>query len=55
MDLEALGASWAVLKGLEFMLVFGVVFKSAVGGVRTEFWFDFEGLGGILGRFWEGF
>ena len=46
--LEALGASWAVLRALFFMLVFGVVFKSALGAVWLGFWFDFNG-------FWEGF
>ena len=37
------------------MLVFGVVFKSALGAVWPGFWFDFngfwEGFGRILGRF----
>ena len=58
-DLEALGASWAVLVPLFFMLVFGVVFKSALGGIRAGFCFDFEGfgmdLGRVLGSFWDGF
>ena len=50
--LEPLGVSWAVL-GLFFcMLVFGVVFKSALGGIRAGFCFDFVGLGWILGGFW---
>ena len=49
-DLEALGASWAVLVPLFFMLVFGVVFKSALGGIRAGFCFDFEGFGMDFGR-----
>ena len=49
-DLEALGASWAVLVPLFFMLVFGVVFKSALGGIRAAFCFDFEGFGMDFGR-----
>ena len=32
-DLEALKDSWAVSRGLRFMLVFGVVFKNALGGI----------------------
>ena len=58
-DLEALGASWAVLVPLFFMLVFGVVFKSALGGIRAGFCFDFEGFGRdfgrVLGSFGDGF
>ena len=57
-DLEALGASWAVLAPLFFMLVFGVVFKSALGAVWPGFRFDFNGfwedLGRVLEGFWEG-
>ena len=57
--MEALGASWVVLEALFFMLVFGVVFNSALGGVWPGFWIDFNGFwedfGKILGRFWEGF
>ena len=49
-DLEALGASWAVLRGLFFMLVFGVVFKSALGGIWVGFWRDFKGFGKDFGR-----
>ena len=49
-DLEALGASWAVLRGLFFKLVFGVVFKSALGGLWTGFWVDFKGSGTDSGR-----
>ena len=56
-DLEALGASWAVLVPLFFMLVFGVVFKSALGGLWAGFWLDFKGsrtnFGRFLARFWE--
>ena len=58
-DLEALGAFWAVFVPLFFMLVFGVVFKSALGGIRAGFCFDFEGFGmnfgRVLGSFWDGF
>ena len=49
-DLEAFGASWAVLVPLFFMLVFGVVFKSALGGIRAGFCFDFEGFGMDFGK-----
>ena len=49
-DLEALGASWAVLRGLFFMLVFGVVFKSALGGLWAGFWVDFKESGTDFGR-----
>ena len=52
--LEALGASWAVLRALFFMLVFGVVSKSALEGIWVGFWPDFEGFGKGFGRFWEG-
>ena len=55
-DFEALGA---VLAPLFFMFVFGVVFKSALGGIRAGFCFDFEGFGmdfgRVLGSFWDGF
>ena len=41
------------------MLVFGVVFRNALGGVLVGFWVDFRGLGKyfgrVLGGFWEGF
>ena len=57
--LQAPGASWAVLRALFFMLVFGVVSKSALEGIWDGFWLDFEGFGKgfgrILGGFWEGF
>ena len=49
-DLEALGASWAILVPLFFMLVFGVVFKSALGGLWAGFWVDFKGSGTDFGR-----
>ena len=56
--LEALGAFWLVLEALFFMLVFGMVFKSALGTVWPGFRFDFNGFwddfGKVLGRFWEG-
>ena len=56
---EPLGVSWAVL-GLFFcMLVFGVVFKSALGGIWGGSWLDFTGFGKDFGRvleeIWEGF
>ena len=54
-DLESLGASWAVLGGLFVMLVFGVVFESALKGIWTGFLLDFEGVGKDLGRILEGF
>ena len=57
--LQAPGASWAVLRALFFMLVFGVVSKSALEGIWVGFWFNFEGFGKGFGRvlvgFWEGF
>ena len=60
--LEPLGASWAVFGTLLFMLVFGVVFKSALGGIWLRFGLIFRGLGSILGEFcrcfgwaWDGF
>ena len=44
---------------LLLMLVFGVVFKSALGGIRAGFCFDFKGsgmdFGRVLGSFWDGF
>ena len=55
--LEALGASWAVLRALFFMLVFGVVSKSALEGIWVGFWHDLRGLGRVLGGFgrvWAG-
>ena len=56
--LEALGAFWVVLEALFFMLVCGVVFKSALGAVWLGFWFDFNGFwedfGKVLGTLWEG-
>ena len=57
--LEDLGASWAVLVPLFFMLVFGVVFSSALGSIRAGFCFDFDGFGvdleRVLNSFWDGF
>ena len=57
-DLEALGASWVVLGPPFFVLVFGMVFKSALGGFWARFWVDFRGsgtnFGRVWGRFWEG-
>ena len=49
-DLEPLGASWAILGALFFVLVSRVVFKSALGGFWVAFWLDFEGFGRGLGR-----
>ena len=53
--LQALGASWAVLRSLFFMLVFGVVSKSALEGIWDGLWLDFEGFGKGLGRDFKGF
>ena len=53
--LEPLGVSWAVFCTHFFMFVFGVVVKSALGGVWAGFWFDFKGFGKDLGRILEGF
>ena len=57
-DFGPLGASWAVLGLLFFMLVFGVVFKSALGAVWLGFGFDFNGFWEdfrrFLGGFWAG-
>ena len=53
--LEALGAFWVVLEALFFMLVFGVVFKSALGAVWPGFWFDFNGFWEDFGKVLEGF
>ena len=56
-DFGPLGASWAVLALLFFMLVFGMVFKSALGGIWAGFWVDFKesgtNFGRVLDRFWE--
>ena len=55
--LEALGASWAAFRVHFFMLVFGVVFKSAPGGFFAGSWVDFSrfgrDLGRVLGWFWR--
>ena len=42
-DLKALEASWVVLRAHFFVLVFGMVFKGALGGFRARFWLDFKG------------
>ena len=44
-DLEALGASWVVFGALFLILVFGVVFKRALGGILAGLWLDFRGVG----------
>ena len=49
-DLEPLGASWAVLEPLFSMLAFGVVFKSALGGIWAGFLRDLKGFGKDFGR-----
>ena len=54
-DLEALGASWVVFAGLFFMLVFGMVFKSGLGGFWARFWLDFTEVGKDFGKVWAGF
>ena len=48
--MEPLGASWAVLEPLFSMLAFGVVFKSALGGIWVGFLRDFKGFGTDFGR-----
>ena len=52
--LGPLGSFWNFFK----MLVFGMVFKSALGAVWPGFRFDCNGfgedLGRVLGGFWEG-
>ena len=53
-DLEALGASWVVFGALFLILVFGVVFKRALGGILAGLWLDFKGLGKGFGRFLKG-
>ena len=58
-DLEPLGASWVVFGRFFFVLVFGMVFQSGLGGFGAGFWVDFGGVGEDLGRalggVWEGF
>ena len=49
-DLEALGVSWVVFGALFLMLVFGVVFKHALGGILAGLWLDLRGLGQGFGR-----
>ena len=55
--LAALGASWALLEAHFFVLVFGMVFKSALGGLWAGFWVYCKGSGTdfrrVLARFWE--
>ena len=53
-DLEALGSSWVVFGALFLMLVFGVVFKRALGGILAGLWLDFRELGKGFGRFLGG-
>ena len=57
-DLEALGASWAIFRRHFFMFLFGMVFKSALGGHWARLGVDFRGagtnFGRVWGRFWEG-
>ena len=52
--LDLLSASWATFERHFLVLVFGMVFKSALGGFWARFWFDFRGFGMDLGRVWEG-
>ena len=52
--LEALGASWVVFGGHFLMLVFGMVFKSALGGLWARFWIDVRGLGVDFGSILRG-
>ena len=47
---EGSGASWGVLGPLLSMLAFGLVFKSAFGGIWVGFLHDFEGFGTDFGR-----
>ena len=53
--LEPLGDSGQFFLALCFMLVFGVVFKSALGGLWAGSWVDFEGFGKDFGRVLHGF
>ena len=48
--LEALGSSWAVLWPRFFVLVLGMVFKRALGGLWARFWLDLGGSGRGHGR-----
>ena len=48
--LEALAASRVDFWHRFFLLVLGMDFKSALGGVRAGFCFDFGGFGGDFGR-----
>ena len=54
-DLEALGVSWVVFGALFLMLVFGVVFKHALGGILAGLWLDLRGLGKGFGRNFQAF
>ena len=47
---EGFGASWGVLGPPLSMLAFGLVFKSAFGGIWVGFLHDFEGFGADFGR-----
>ena len=49
------GRSWVVLEALFLMLVFGVVFKSALGASGLDFGSILMGFGRIFGRVLEGF
>ena len=55
--MKALGLPWAVLGTLFFIIVFGVVFKSALGSSWIGFWFDFsrfrKDFWRVLEEFWE--
>ena len=45
---EVLGGTWGLLGrfwSFFLMLVFGVVFKHALGGILAGLWLDFKGLG----------
>ena len=52
---ESWEASWAVLGALVFMLVFGVLFKSAIGGIWARFSLAFKRFGKDVGKVWTGF
>ena len=52
-------ASWATFERHFLVLVFGMVFKSALGGFWARLWVDFNGIlggfGRVLRRIWGGF